>query len=219
MKKIIDLTVPISYHWRSPFESKKIKSFEFGDGAEVTKFTLATHWFTHIDAPKHWSAEGKTLDDFPLEYYIGDALMLDFSFVEPNQSITADMLELKFEKYPSCERVFLRTDWPRRVPWDNISHWDTAPYISEDGAFYLRDKQLKIIGFDFPQDYAIRELKEKTEHEVYMPVHDHVLKNNTLMIEYLTNLWEIPEGIFQCIALPLKLKEADGAQIRVVGIL
>jgi len=44
----------------------------------------------------------------------------------------------------------------------------------------------------------------------------HILKNNVIIIEYLANLNKIeqPEG-WNLLALPLKIKGADGAPIRV----
>ena len=93
MKKYIDLTLPIVPHWRCPIEIKDVKSFEKGDAANVTWFTLQTHWYTHIDAPSHQFPEGKTLNDFPLESLFGKAVILDVSHVEANQPVTAEMLQ------------------------------------------------------------------------------------------------------------------------------
>ena len=38
------------------------------------------------------------------------------------------------------------------------------------------------------------------------------------MIEYLTNMWKIDKKIIDIVALPVALKKADGAQIRVIAI-
>lgn len=67
MKKYIDLTLPIVPHWRCMHEDEIIEkcSTDKGDPASVTRFPLQTHWYTHIDAPIHQFAGGKTLNDFP----------------------------------------------------------------------------------------------------------------------------------------------------------
>ena len=46
---------------------------------------MQTHWYTHIDAPLHQVADGKTLNDFPLDYLFGKAVMLDVSYVGPDE--------------------------------------------------------------------------------------------------------------------------------------
>ena len=42
-----------------------------------TKLTLATHIGTHVDAPYHFHPDGTTVDNMPLERYMGPALLLD----------------------------------------------------------------------------------------------------------------------------------------------
>ena len=42
-----------------------------------TKLTLATHIGTHVDAPYHFHADGVTVENMPLERYMGPALLLD----------------------------------------------------------------------------------------------------------------------------------------------
>ena len=42
-----------------------------------TKLTLATHLGTHVDAPYHFHPDGTTVEDMPLERYMGPALLLD----------------------------------------------------------------------------------------------------------------------------------------------
>ena len=42
-----------------------------------TKLTMATHLGTHVDAPYHFHPDGITVEDMPLEKYMGPALLLD----------------------------------------------------------------------------------------------------------------------------------------------
>ncbi|HZA24298.1 MAG TPA: cyclase family protein, partial [Dehalococcoidia bacterium] len=41
-----------------------------------TKLTLATHLGTHVDAPYHFHPGGATIEDMPLEKYMGPAVLL-----------------------------------------------------------------------------------------------------------------------------------------------
>jgi kynurenine formamidase len=74
-----------------------------------------------------------------------------------------------------------------------------------------------VVGFDFPQDYDIRRLHKVDLNEIDLTTHDVLLANDILMIEYLSNLWKVPVQNVYIYALPLNLKNADGAQIRVVA--
>ncbi|MGB4631411.1 MAG: cyclase family protein [Tepidanaerobacteraceae bacterium] len=150
---------------------------------------------------------------------IGEALIFDVSHVGPNEEITAETLEKSIQGLPMRDFVIIKTTWDKKCSWETYEYWDNAPYISEEGAKYLKSLDIKVIGYDFPQDYDIRKLRFVSERETYQPTHEHLLKNGVLMIEYLCNLDKINTNIVKIAALPLNLQNADGAQIRVVAIL
>ena len=87
--------------------------------------------------------------------------------------------------------------------------------------FFDRKYAPKVVGYDFPQDYAIREHRFMKPGDPYtpQPVHEHVLKQGEILqIEYMTNLWEIGTPTCQLIALLLNTKQADGSQIRLIAV-
>ncbi len=217
-KQLIDLTFPIRKTWRWPVELSLVSSLEKGDSSQVTSVKLRSHWYTHTDAPRHRVKDGKTLDDFPLNVLSGEALILDLSFIEANQAIDAEMLSKAFEGKQHKDILILRTDWPKKVSWETYEFWDNAPYVTDDGAQWLFNHHPKLVGFDFPQDHDIRLIRLTPEAKRKMPVHQYVLANGILMIEYLTNLWEIPGSVCEIVALPLKLEKADGAPTRVIAL-
>jgi arylformamidase len=51
-----------------------------------TKLTLATHLGTHVDAPYHFHPGGATIEDMPLEKYMGPAVLLDLRQVARRQT-------------------------------------------------------------------------------------------------------------------------------------
>ena len=103
---------------------------------------------------------------------------------------------------------------------EDMNRWEKLYYVGADGGRWIRDYNPKVVGFDFPQDYEIRKIRTaKPEDPIVQPVHDFVLKEGgILMIEYLTNLWEVGQPTCQLIALPLNTKNADGSQIRVIAV-
>ena len=55
-----------------------------------TVFTLNTHIGTHIDAPRHFYAEGARSSDIPLDRMVmREAVVLDVSHKPPAQGVTA----------------------------------------------------------------------------------------------------------------------------------
>lgn len=55
---------------------KKLRSFDSGDGYNLTAFSMCAHNGTHVDAPSHFLAEGKTLEQIPLEQFVGQCLVV-----------------------------------------------------------------------------------------------------------------------------------------------
>ncbi len=218
MRKVIDLTLPIRRTWRYDLEENLVKDFAKGDVVQITEFTLRSHWHTHIDSPKHFDPNGKTLDDYPLDMLAGTALILDLTHIGANTAVTAEILEEAAKGKTHRDILLLRTDWGKSVSWETKQFWDDAPYVDESGAKWLRDYKPDVIGFDFPQDHDIRYLATRDPKECEHTCHDYILKNGILMIEYMTNLWEIPTSECEIVGLPLKLENADGAPIRIVAL-
>lgn len=52
----------------------------------MAKLTLATHLGTPVDAPYHFDPDGETLENMPLERYMGPALLLDLRRVAKNRT-------------------------------------------------------------------------------------------------------------------------------------
>lgn len=223
MKKITDLTLPVVEHWRYGIKFELAASHANKDRWQSTKYNLQSHWFTHIDAPIHHDPNGQTLDAYPISNWcMTNCLILDLSCVGDDEPITAEMLEKANEPFKEmhCESLIIRSDRGRRVSWETMEFWDHSCWVSADGGAWIKNYHPKVVGFDFPQDYDIRKIRSAgPEDPILQPVHDIVLKEGKiLMIEYLTNLWNVGEPLCQLIALPLNTRKADGSQIRVIAV-
>lgn len=216
--RIIDLTLPIADHFRWPVERRKRGDHAKGDLFEVTWLGWPVHGFTHMDSPRHFFAADKTTDDIPLEATVGPAAILDLTPIAPNEPITAARLAAAGGHLRSGEIALLKTCWEQQRPLASPAFWQEAPYVTRDGAEWLLARQPRAVAFDFPQDYAIRlllagEIRPLAEHVT----HDVLLRNEVILIEYLTNTVALAgERTWLC-CLPLKIPEADGAPARVVA--
>ena len=218
MPDLIDLTLPIEDHFRWPVERKTVAEHAKGDLFQVTWLGFAVHGFTHVDSPRHFFADGKTTDDLTLKQTVGTASVIDFSAIGAEEEITAEMLSERGGHLVEGDIVILKTCWGRKRSVREPEFWLEAPYLSRPAAAWLLSKKPRAVAFDFPQDYCIRLLLKGEVRPVEEHVsHDILLRNEVVLIEYLTNTEALraPRVNFCC--LPMKVPDADGAPARVMA--
>ena len=181
-----------------------------------TKLTLATHIGTHVDAPFHFHADGVTVDNMPLERYMGPALLLDLR--QTAQSLTplsvADLQQAG--GMPDAVRdkiVVLFTGWAAAES-GGVRFYSQGPYLSNEGAAYLADNGVNAVAVDFPIDKHPA-TPQSTIHD--FPVHRLLLGQGIPLIENLINLDQLAGREFELWALPIKLLDGDGAAARAVA--
>ncbi|MDR1533711.1 MAG: cyclase family protein [Planctomycetota bacterium] len=217
--RVIDLTMPIAPHWRYGLEQRPARRFDEGSVVQTTWFALQTHWYTHIDVPRHFSPDGATLEQYPLDLLVGDAVILDVSDQGENAPIDAGKLEKAFAGLARRDIILVKSCRGRKVSMDSREFWDGSPYLTADAADWLYSLEPKVVGFDFPQDRDIRR-RDLPDNEKEHTTHERLLRRGVLLIEYLTNFWSLGEaGIIRFAGLPLKLIGVDGAPIRAVALL
>lgn len=200
--RIHDITVPLSaelpvYPGDSPVLIDPWTSLADGDSANVCRITLCTHSGTHIDAPKHFNDNGKSVDDIPLGVLIGQARVVEIS----------DALEIgrrELERLPvrGVERLLLKTTNSRL--WNESDFSEEYVSITAAAAAYLVEAGVKLVGIDY---LSIESLKGDGE------VHRILLDSGIVILEGL-NLSNVVPGEYELICLPLKVKDGDGAPVR-----
>lgn len=165
-----------------------------------TTVTMGTHTGTHIDAPRHVSNSGATVDELPLECLIGPCRVLDFSTSKEKISL-ADLQRYQFQ---AGDKILCKTNNSDRG-WDTF--YDNYIYLDGDAAEYLATIPVSLVGIDY--------LSIKQRGSLDHRPHTALLNNNILILESI-NLRNIPEGDYFLLALPLKLSGLDGSPARVV---
>lgn len=215
LPRIVDLSMPIEPNvprWQLEFVvSRNPHCYQ----ATVVK--LPVHVATHVDSPLHYFADGTSIDKMPLDIFIGPATIIDLTFKGENEAITSRDFEASASDIRSGDILLLRTDWPERM-WGTMDFWRRAPYLARDGAEWIARKKPKMVGYDFPQDYAIRKLGDACPRAEEFVVHQVLLGCGIPNIEYLCNLGEIHCRRPTVIAFPLKLVGLEGSPARVVAI-
>jgi arylformamidase len=219
----IDLSMPIEEHWRFrpaiSYVDKDVAGYHF----RSTMLQIGAHGFTHVDSPRHVHDEGEELGAIGLDHFWGPAVVLDLSHLE-GEAITAEQLAAAAASAGGVtgqEIVLLRTDQGVKHPPTTSDFWIRSPWLSAGGARWLLASGVRAVGYDFPQDRAIRseydEAWQAGELIEEWACHELLLKAGVLQIEYLTNLASAPT---RCLlfALPLNVPTADGAPARVVAL-
>ena len=177
-----------------------------------TKFQLYSHMGTHMDAPAHIFENGRTLDQFPAEHFIGSAVVIPCTPKPmPDETypvIDMSALEPYMEAAESADFLIFSTGWESK--WNDASAYiKDYPILAPDIAFFAATRHKKGIGVDTLSPDRPDKLHF---HRVFLSSEEGVI------IENLCNLNSVPAGeLFPLCALPLLFENADGAPARVMG--
>jgi arylformamidase len=207
---IYDATVPLrpelpTYPGERGARLELVKALARGDKADVRELTLGIHTGTHVDAPAHFIAGGKTVEALPLEVLVGPCRVVD---VEAAPHCTAAALEAAVGR-DVPERLLLRTrnsTGPAPV-WASPQFETGFAAIAHDGAQWLVERGVKLVGVDYLSIEPF-EAPEPLTHRI-------LLGAGVVAIEGL-DLRAVPAGAYRLHCLPIPLVGAEGAPARVL---
>lgn len=220
MRKIIDLslgledgmiTYPTSVH--KTFESSIVGRIQI-EGRETRKFTMGSHCGTHVDAPKHFLLNSKSVDQFDVNDLVGEAILCDLGILKPGtiieiEDIRSALEEVSIENY---NKIVFKTSWSRF--WNTSQYYKDWPYFSSEAIDFIISSNIKLIGLDFPSpDSAYF----GDDCSLDSPNHKKIFSANIILAEYLTNLDKLIPGKIFIMVMPLKLINFDGAPSRVTA--
>ena len=178
------------------------------DGFKETLLQMYTHTGTHMDPPAHLYADGKTLDRFPAEQFIGKALVVDCSRLVEGEAITMDLVRSYGEKADKADFLLFYLGWDKR--WGTEDYFGDYPCVDEEVLDYIMAGDYKGIGFD------VIGLDPITD--VNLTRHKKLFANCDMVnIENLKNLELCGNELFWFGCFPLKLENCDGSPIRAVA--
>jgi arylformamidase len=210
MKTIYDITLTIIpgmpvWPGEPTVKLARVEKIEDGANANVSHVDMGVHTGTHMDSPYHFLNHGKSVETLPLDVLIGAVQVVEL----PDSCEVIDAEVLKTAGIQTrLERVLFKTRnshyWEKK-----LTEFQTDFVgISEDGAQYLVDSGIRLVGIDY---LSIAPYKHSR------PTHEILLKSNVVILEGV-NLSGVPAGNYELISLPIKLGGSDGAPARVVLI-
>ena len=182
------------------------------DGFNELKMTLVLHSGTHIDAPYHVLKNAKSIDQITIDKFIGKAIVIRS---DKQKEINLKYLRTFEAKISQIDFILFYTGWQHK--WKTKSYYDNCPTITHEAATWLTKFKLKGIGIDaFSIDDIV---PSQVIVSRGLPNHHILLQNEIILIENLTNLDKLPDGIFTFQCFPLNIENADGSQTRAIAIL
>lgn len=236
-KKILDMTYPFDQHtiyWPTArsFQLKKV-SWGISEGGwwyASNEFSASEHGGTHADAPIHFAEGGRTIEQVPLQEWIGPAVKIDVAEkCHKNRDYLLSVQDIKeweerYGEIPDGAWVIMYTGidtkyYPQRkeVLGTEKTGQQALPELSfpgfspESARYLTEQRNITGIAVDTPSiDYG----KSKD-----FKVHRILFAADKLALENIANLDKLPPQGAVLYVMPMMIKEGTGAPARVFAVL
>ena len=166
--------------------AEKVVSIDAGDVYNMSTLSMCVHNGTHIDAPYHFLNDGNTVEQIPLEYFVGTCYV-----VQRDGELTASDAEeilREAKEHNASERILIG---------GNV-------IVTAEAAKVFADNDIKLIGNEGVSIGPV---------DAPMEVHKILLSANVVLLEGIV-LKDVPTGAYFLNAAPLNLAKLDGAPCR-----
>lgn len=178
------------------------------DGFKETLLEMYSHTGTHMDTPAHIFAGRTALDEFPIEQFIGRALVIDCRDLEEAQFISMECINKVLDRAKKADFLLFNLGWDKR--WGTDSYFGDYPCINDEVLDFIINGDYKGIGFDVMGLDPIS--------DVNLPRHKRLFQDTDIInIENLKNLDLCGSDLFYFSCFPLKIENCDGSPIRAVA--
>ena len=171
-------------------EKKELKSMKKGELYNLTAFNMCAHNGTHIDAPRHFIKDGKTIDEICLDAFVGMAYVAEHRGVVTDNDAVEIIEKAKKHNPEVAKRILIKGDVE----------------VSLEAAKVFASSDILLLGNE-PQTIG--------PQNAPMAVHLVLLGANVILLEGI-RLSEVSEGVYFLNAAPLNLSGADGSPCRAV---
>ena len=190
------------------------------------KFCAPEHGGTHLDAPRHFSAHGNTVDKIPVSQLEGNLVVINVeNKVRHNRdyAITPkdiQAFELKYRPIYENDIVLFYTGWGKywgnkkrylgSDKFDDVKHLH-FPGISKEAAEYLVSRKIKGTGIDTAS-------LDPGPSTTFL-AHRIILGANLYGLENVAHLHRLPPIGARLIVAPMKIEGGSGAPTRIYALI
>lgn len=235
--KLLDMTYPYdenTIYWPTakPFKLDKLNwgMTEAGYWYASNEYSASEHGGTHVDAPIHFAQNGRTIDQVPLEEWIGPAAKIDVTAeCAKNRDYLLSVEDIKSwekknGKIPDGAWVIMYTGidtkyYPdkRKVLGTDKKGEEALPELSFPGfspdsvKFLVKKRDIAGIAIDTPSiDYG--KSNDFRAHQILCAA-------DKLALENIANLDKLPPSGATLYVIPMPIKDGTGAPARVFTFL
>lgn len=186
------------YPGDSPFSARFTSSLAAGGAANLSVLTTTPHIGSHVDAPLHTEPRGEGVGELPLDPFLGTCRVVRVPPVPRLEPHHVEGLPLD-----NPRRLLFRTDSVR----DRGRFPERFSALSPELARLLAERGLLLVGLDTPS--------VDPPESAALEAHHALARGGVAILEGLV-LDGVAEGVYELIALPLKLAGLDGSPVRAV---
>jgi arylformamidase len=181
------------------FERQVLLEIHRGDPIDLSWIKSTVHIGAHADAPSHYHREGASIDKRDLSLYVGDCQVIEVRALEPRRLLPSD---LRGEKILASRILFKTMSFRHDQPFQS-TFCSLSPELIE----VLAGEGVRLVGIDTP---SVDPADSKD-----LPSHAALYRNDFAVLEGL-DLDQVAPGVYELIALPLKLENADASPVRAI---
>lgn len=162
----------------------RAQSLKNGDICNLTELSMCAHNGTHVDAPYHFIDSGKTIDEIPLDAFVGTCYVAHHT----GDVTEADAKAILEKANEAAERILIGGKCTVTA--------EAAKVFASAGVRLIGNESQTVGPEDSPRE-----------------VHLILLGAGVVLLEGI-RLSAVPEGIYHLSAAPLNLGDCDGAPCR-----
>ncbi len=200
---IYDISPPINSSLKvwpgdTPPSREVLLDMKRGDNLTLSTLHATVHLGAHADAPSHYGSDAPAIDARSLDLYLGPCRVVRVQIGRGERILPAAV-----PGPVGAERVLLATG---TFPDPNDFNEDFAA-LSPEIVDRLHRDGVRLVGIDTP---SVDLFQSKD-----LPTHKACLRHDMAILEGVV-LRAVPDGIYELIALPLRLVGFDGSPVRAI---
>lgn len=203
MATIYDISPPITQDLKvwpgdTPPAREVLMDMQRGDNITLSTLRATVHLGAHADGPNHYGADAQAIHERSLDYYMGPCQVVRAEVLPGRRIMPED-----FASQVLAPRILFATGTypdPTRFSEDFAA-------LSPELIVVLAGRGVRTVGIDTP---SVDLFSSKD-----LPAHHAILRHDMAILEGLL-LKDVPDGVYELIALPLPLVGFDASPVRAV---
>jgi kynurenine formamidase len=206
--RLVDLSHPLrdgqaAFPGDPPLHVVSHCKLDSAEGYNLSRISMGSHHGTHLDAMRHFLAQGKSIDQMPLQWFYGPAHVLRIPR-GAGQEIDVAQLRPYESIFQNGARVIIETGW--HAHYGRPDFYEAFPVLSLEAARFAANSGIRLLGMDTPSP----------SHDG-SEIHNLLLGQEIVIVESLAHLDKVPDS-FVFTGFPLNWVGGDGSPIRAVAL-